>query len=329
MLLYLPIGVTKMTDCINGAKKLIEEQVRKNKIEFSGIKFSEYQKTYFWTNEQIGDYLGVVDLEGKDNALTVTASGDHTFNLITKGILNIDTFDTNKLTEFFAFGFKRAMILKYNYNDFCIIIERLRSTQISIEELNEIILGLLPFMETRHRIFWQSILDFNYNTQRENETNLNLFLMLSLEKQTEITIANKFFNNFLIDEEHYELLRTKLGLANITFTHAEAINLREYFANKYDVILLSNILDYFYKRFGRNWNYDDLQKYVEELKTIMKPDGIIFLHYILSLLRKNDIYRKQIFNCSTISLEDLINEELILLPEVNNVTNAIILKRIK
>ena len=65
---------------------------------------TSYSKVYLWTNENIDAYLNIVDISSKENALSVLASGDQTFNLITKGIMNIDTFDTNKLTEYFALG---------------------------------------------------------------------------------------------------------------------------------------------------------------------------------------------------------------------------------
>lgn len=101
-----------MEKCVEGAKRLISKQVHDNRVSLFGISFSEYHKSYYWTNENIKGYLDKVDFEGKDNALAVLASGDHIFNLVEKGISNIDTFDTNKLTEYYALGFKKSNDIK-------------------------------------------------------------------------------------------------------------------------------------------------------------------------------------------------------------------------
>ena len=106
-----------MDDAINEVKKLINNQVINNNISVQGNAFAGFQKTYFFTNENINAYLNLVDLTDKNNALTVLASGDQLFNLINKEITEIDTFDINKLTEYYVFGIRMAMIEKYNYKE--------------------------------------------------------------------------------------------------------------------------------------------------------------------------------------------------------------------
>ncbi|MBE6156732.1 MAG: hypothetical protein E7161_03190 [Firmicutes bacterium] len=317
-----------MRKCIEGIKKVIYDQVKLNRLCLTGIRFSEHQKTYFWTNENIAAYLDLVDFEGKDSALAVLASGDQTFNLITKGIANIDTFDTNKFTEYFALGFKRALILKYNYQEFCIITQILRNPRLTKEELNEVFIGLFPFMELKHRIFWQQILDYNYQIQQEFGTNLNLLGILSLEKLSNRSMYSLFFNNYLKDEESYEFLRSQLGLANISFTYSNAIDLPRVFSKSYDFILLSNILDYFYKSLGCNWDYEELQKYEQQLEPLLNDDGVIFLHYAMACLKDSKIFRNKIINSSKVNIGDLVNEEFITLPPFCGTTNGMILKRV-
>jgi len=150
-----------MEKCIEGAKRLIEHQIKNKQICNVGESFAEYQKVYAWTNEYIKGYLDLVSFTNKDSALAVMASGDHAFNLIEKGISNVDTFDTNRLTEFYALGLKRAMILKYDYKTFLEVTQRLYSDDITIAEISEIVFGLLPFMDRKHAIYWRNIIDFN------------------------------------------------------------------------------------------------------------------------------------------------------------------------
>ena len=169
-----------MEKCIEGAKWLIDYQVSHNQICNIGKPFTEFQKVYSWTNENISAYLELANFKNKNNALAVMASGDHAFNLATNGIRDIDTFDTNRLTEYYALGFKRAMILKYDYYTFIIKSRLINDDNVSIEEISNLILELLPYMENRHANYWKSIVDFNFKVQREVGTNLNLFKILTL-----------------------------------------------------------------------------------------------------------------------------------------------------
>ena len=93
----------------------IEKQVNNNRILLEGESFSKYQKIFMSTNENIKDSLNLIDFKNKIKALSVMASGDHPFNLITKSVFDIDTFDTNMLTEYYVLGIKRSMIIKYTY----------------------------------------------------------------------------------------------------------------------------------------------------------------------------------------------------------------------
>lgn len=305
-----------MEKCINGAKKLIEKQIFGGGISY-GASFSSYGKAYFWTNENIKGYLDLVNLEGKENALTVLASGDHAFNLIQRGILNIDTFDTNRLTEFYSLELKRAIILKYNYKQYLSFMRILCSSNISVDTLTDMIKGLLPFMSERGKTFWNEILDYNYKVQKHHGTYINLIRLLCVGPY----FNNEGINGYTLSKENYNLLRNNLSKANITFTQANATSLNESFNKKYDCILLSNILDYFDSYFGDNWTYDNLKEYTQKLEEVAKSDAIIFLHYIFfygkecKLIHDSDIYKMD------------LKEEKVL--EIPGSCSGIILKRVK
>jgi len=271
-----------MEKCIEGAKSLIQEQVKRNEECMIGQAFTTYQKFYYWTNENIKAYLDMIDFNGMDSALSVTGSGDHALNLICKGIKNIDAFDTNKLAEYFAFGLKRAMISKYSYEEFIDKMLLLTESPTSIKVITDIIEGTFPYMEEKHKKFWKEILNYNYKIQKEYGTNLNLFGMLSVATDK----FNTIYNNYLVDETHYEMLKKHLSNANITFSNVNAVNLSNYFTKKYDLILLSNVLDYFSREWGLYWKYDKLLDYEQELEKITKSGGINILHYIFTFRAK-------------------------------------------
>ena len=113
-----------MCDCINETKNIVKKQIDEQKVTMFGIPFSEYQKVYASTNENIYGYMSKLDFNGKNNALSVMASGDHAFNAALYGIKEIDTFDTNKLTIYYSLGIKRSAILKYNYKDYLSFLKK-------------------------------------------------------------------------------------------------------------------------------------------------------------------------------------------------------------
>lgn len=304
-----------MEKCIEGAKKLIDEQIDNHKMlntSFisSHTGFDGYKRGYFWTNENIKEYLDLADFEGKENALTVMSSGDHIFNLIAKGIKNIDTFDINKLTEFLVLGLKKAMILKYNYHEFILTMKLITDESLvkSVEGVSQIIYDLLPYMDRKYRLFWQEILDYNYKIQKELNMDLNLIYLLYCGLNNTMAFINR--NQYLHSEEEYNKFKNNLYKTNISFKYANAIDLDKEFNDKYDFILLSNILDYAYIYFGELWDYGKLTDFENQIQKLTKKDCVVFLHYIFnsykkynpiihnSLIFKNNLNGEQIWKIS-------------------------------
>jgi len=137
-------------------------------------------------------------------------------------------------------------------------------------------------------------------------------------------------NNYLQDEESYNLLRNNLGKANINFKYANALNLNREFSSKYDVLLLSNILDYFYSFLGNNWEYYELQEYESRIEQLINNNGVIVLHYIM-MFGSSRFTSDKLFDNSGIVKDDLTDEEVYKVnrKDSNKVYDGIILKRVK
>lgn len=286
-------GVFSMYDSIRNTKELIANQIEKGFEFVDGKPFSEYQKVYFSTNENIKGYLNIENIKDKENALSVLASGDHSFNLIAEGILDIDTFDTNKLTEYYVFGLKKALILKYNYKEYLNIISLLINENTSFYIINDILYDLLSYMDIKYREFWKNILDYNYKEQKNSNIKLNLIKMLFINIKD-----GSNFNNYIENEEKYLKLKNNINKVNITFKCANAKNLYDEFNRKYNLILLSNILDYF----GVNWNIND---YTNKLNKICNDNYIIFLKYIYLYYTDNFTRTKSLITGIKSDREDL------------------------
>lgn len=302
------------------AKEMIKNQVNQKRITNVFEPFSKYSKGYLWTNENIKEYINKKYISEYNSALSVTASGDHLFNLILNNVLNIDTFDTNTLTEYNVLGLKKALMEKFKYNDFLTICELIANNMLTLEETTYLIKDLLPLMDKKYRKYWQNISEYNYQLQKNNDEYLDLFAMLFIN----INEKNNFIrrNSYLMGKDNYDKFKENMMRANINFYCTNAINILDTFPNqKYDVILLSNILDYI----TINWNYEQLRKFEDELLFITNNNGKIFLAYLLNYYNKNS---KNIFRRADIKKEELINEIIIELKEKDYKHNdAVILIR--
>lgn len=296
-----------MENIINGTKELLDKQYESGKAFCSGKPFSTYQKVYFATNENIKDYIGKSNLEGKSNALSVMASGDHLFNLVEKGILNIDTFDSNALTEFYVLGIKFTMLMRYSYKEYLITLNKLLDTNTSLEELTSILNDLLPFMDIKYRDYWRIIIDYNYMKQKNNKETINLFSLLFINIIKEDKLIAR--NNYLNDEETYNRFKTNLMKANITFNNVDALNLAKEYNSKYDAILLSNIFEYLQKYFGLMY-YKNMESYINELFSIINENGKLFLAYIFDYATKT-YTREKLFFTLNITLDDFDDYEML------------------
>ena len=302
------------------AKEMIKNQVNQKKIMNVFEPFSKYSKGYLWTNENIKEYINKKYISEYNSALSVTGSGDHLFNLILHNVLNIDTFDTNTLTEYNVLGLKKALIEKFKYNDFLTICELIANNMLTLEETTYLIKDLLPLMDKKYRKYWQNISEYNYQLQKNNDECLDLFAMLFININEKNNFIRK--NSYLISKDNYGKFKENMMRANINFYCTNAINILDTFPNqKYDVILLSNILDYI----TINWNYEQLRKFEDELLFITNNNGKIFLAYLLNYYNKNN---KNIFRRADIKKEELINEIIIALKEKDYKHNdAVILIR--
>jgi len=218
------------------------------------------------------------------------------------------------------------MILKYNYQDFINLYTKISTKEIDNNEILEIIFDLLPYMDEKYRLFWKEIIDYTYKCQCEYDNNINLIYLLYMGIRNEL-IKN---NNYLQDEESYNLLRNNLGKANINFKYANALNLNREFSSKYDVLLLSNILDYFYSFLGNNWEYYELQEYESRIEQLINNNGVIVLHYIM-MFGSSRFTSDKLFDNSGIVKDDLTDEEVYKVnrKDSNKVYDGIILKRVK
>lgn len=317
--------MSELTNAIKETKKMIDINMFGAKNYDSSNLFAGFQRVYFQTNENIDGYLILFDLSKKENALCVAGSGDQAFSLITKGINNIQLFDINMLTEYMILGLKKAVILKYDYSEYFEIMTKLINPQTNFMDIYNIINSLIPYMEEKYQCFWLEIINYYKMIQISEKSNYNLIHMLSLTNIEQLIRNN---SSFLNTKEDYNKLKYNLKDAIIDFKYANALTIKKDFKdNKFDLILLSNILDYFHMYWGINWPISYLNKYVDGLANIMNDNGIIYLHYAFT-----PYIWPRLFNSTNIKISNL--PSIYEIKEIENLNNlkqkdSIILKRMR
>lgn len=249
-----------------------------------------YDFVYPFTNESIKTYLGSLDFSDKKRALTVLSSGDHPFNLVSKGITDIDTFDINRLTEYYALGLKRAMIMKYSYQEFIDICSKLNRQMFNRPEeyaIEDIVFDLSGEMDQKYRDFWIGALNYIYSVKKEDVTPTSYIFRGGCGLFT-------YSNDYLKDEESYNVFKERLSKTNISFNALDISDVPSFYKDGgYDIVLLSNILDYALDEIGDKWHLTQLMRFTKMLQSICNDGADIVLEYLylfnLANLRKEDI----------------------------------------
>lgn len=289
---------------------MIELEKTKELIE-NYIKYHNAfsNRVYSYTNENIKSYLNNFDFSDKNSALSVLSSGDQVFNLIHNGIINIDTFDSNYLTEFYSLGIKKAMILKYDYKDFLHKYLDLLLGYYSIYKESIFIEKLLPYMDNKYAVFWNELVKFNYDLQ-SNISDKRLLISDIVIKKFIMKDRIKLYNNYLSSNEDYEILKDNLLNSKINFSCLDILDISNKFNNKYDFILLSNIFDYLDSRFKLGWNYFYLKEEINKMYPMLNNDGVILIHYLFKCIMEDNKVKGTLIVGSNIKYNDLTNEEL-------------------
>ena len=290
-----------------------EDILKTKELISNNLNHPNYKPVYTFTNENIDGYMSKLNFNNKFSALSVLSSGDHVFNAILHGIKNIDTFDINKLTEYYALGLKRSAILKFNYQEFIDFMNKLTNHNTNIDEINDLISLIIPIMDNKYKIYFKEIIDYIYKLSNNQN---NLFYYLFNEPYE---LKGNMMNTYLKDENNYNLLKSMLESTNITFTNCDVTVLPNTFNKQYDFIFLSNILDYLFFIYGNNWNYQQLQLFENSFLPLLNNNGTLALHYIYFYFYKSfNRYKDVLISSSSIRKSNLTNEQIITFEHVYN-----------
>ncbi|MBQ9834449.1 MAG: DUF3419 family protein [Bacilli bacterium] len=211
----------------------IKDRIKTGIISYD---FEEYAAFYNFSNEHINKKYSQIDFTNYHTALTVLSSGDHAFNAIYQGIDNVDTFDVNRLTEYYALGFKKRAIECLTFEQFCTLYSKRDRMDLEDEVIKN--------MDDEYKKFWEA---YKYELKCLGE---EIPTVLYWTKAIMYPHGHDY-NAYLNDEQTYKHLQKRLEVAKISFAQANITELPSKFGT-YDFIELSNILTYQHKIFSHN-----------------------------------------------------------------------------
>lgn len=225
-------------------------QTRKNLVRFNGLVgtdtlFSKRAKVYLFSNEPLKGmfsdrkFFDDEDLSGK-SVFSIMASGDFFFNACLLGCKDLTLVDINEYS-FYYFEIKKAMIKKYNHQEFIDMYKNLADIYYKFEEYSSFIRDdVKKKIKVKFSLYGDDVLEFiryiSWSDSFQFNTN-------NMKRRIDFFCNH---NLYLNSEDDYNKLRNilledniKLNMSVSSLFDLDFLDMRSY-----DYIYLSNVLDY-------------------------------------------------------------------------------------
>lgn len=248
----------QLSDAIDSCKNVIDNNVKSTR--YTG-------KIYRNTNEILSSILRPEQIKDKD-VLSVMASSDQVFSAYYLGAKSVDTFDANLLAYYYFFLKKWNLLSNgthYIPADNKLLEKCLSEHDQTIEE-------------KRAYIFWKEILKYiKDNSLYYSELFYKGSIWWNVPYQNDI--------------EEMKTIISKVSPSYSRFNIYEPVSLPK----QYDVIILSNILEYLYEEDEDLIYYEKLNTVVRNLLSLLKPEGIVISSNILDYEYANNFIFEKYF----------------------------------
>ena len=203
----------------------------------------DFETVYFCSNERLDDIFYEMDFTGK-KVLSVLASGDQAFYFYDHNAEKVDLFDKNKLTIFYYY-FRIWLIEVFNMFNIHYDIE--------ISKVKELLKKVEP--------------------KDDNEKNAYKFwtkyvrLCEKMNYRFQYLAAAFVSDNNIID--NLDKIKEKLKLRDFSFYNFDIASKNFQINKKYDVVYVSNIIDWLHE------DEEECTNLVENLNNLLEDDGIV------------------------------------------------------
>lgn len=234
--------------------------VRGSYINFSSDKvYGETSSIYKFTNEDISAYFH--HLQNKKEVLTVIGSGGQVINGVLAGTRNFDCFDISVFPEYYL-HLQLASILALSKKEYLKYYFSEDKEELFCDELYE---KISLKLNGKYKEFWDTLYMF------DDGIDIYESLLFKYDLFFKHTVIE---TNPYLQDNNYDKLKSILQTEAIKINTFVADITKTKFNNEYDLINLSNILPYYFKR-------SDLIDYMEFLKNnfSLKKDGEIINYF--------------------------------------------------
>ena len=231
----------KSTLNIEDAKKEYMETPKGNIFHIPSLGFSRYSPSYVITNEDIR-WVSQLTKKEAHRVLTAAGSGDHPMFYALQGADHIDTFDISYCAKT-AMDIKTAAIHKLPRDEYIQMLLNMHSAR-KISDIH----GITKIIDS---------LPANTATFVKELDEYPLFSN---------GIDPSFYKETIPTAEEYDLMRQRIS-GPFKFIWSDLGSLHSHLIGEYDIINLSNILEYM--------TPEQIQKTLVSLRTYVKPEGYI------------------------------------------------------
>ena len=228
---------------------------------------------YLYGTEAIGEYYKHLKLKGK-SVLTINGSGDQVLNAYYFGAKKVVGFDIVKNTKYML-DLKMAAIKNLSYNEFLDFFGNKKEigdfdyeTYSSLEKY---------LYEDTNEFFDKLFEQYNYDGKKLLESD-------NFRKRKEFYEKINEINPFLADKKSYEKMQRIISKVDLEFVESDIMDINKKVKGSFDIINLSNVLNYISKDFVKREVDNPLeliyQSAILSLKKKLKKNGkIIFYRF--------------------------------------------------
>lgn len=245
---------------------LAQSIVRGNDINVSyNGPYGSISSIYRFTNEDITSYFH--HLANKKKVLTVIGSGSQILNGILAGTQDFDCFDISIFPEYYL-NLQIASILALSKEDYLKYYFSSDREEAFNDELYD---KISLYLKGKYKEFWDYLYMFNDGYE----------ISESLLFRQDVCLQNLVIeNNPYLQDKNYEKVKNNLKYNAFKINPQVCNVVTTKFSNEYDLINLSNILTYYFKK---------TEDYIEYLKNNFKlVDNGEIINYIFSLRKSTE-----------------------------------------
>lgn len=298
-----------MSNLLEAREKAFELVTTPHKNE--NISFNQYSSIYMASTSNVIDTMSLYNDYKK--VLAVGSTGAHGYEALLNGATKVDLFDINELQRLY-FEYMKTAIIHLKYEDFIkhftLKYQKniFQKSEISDFLSNELYSKLSPFVPKDVEFVFGPLFEMFYSPD------LILSRLFKFNHNLTLNYLKKYIS-FYNEDEYYRLQNIlRKGKSTIQYYQANLCDIPIKFADKYDLIILDNILQYYKNISEISTPYNVNMFIYKKLSTLLSENGCIQACYGFEIaadgLKKSfNIPYKNKIN-STIFAQLLLEKEL-------------------